>query len=86
MSEVDVDRLREVFLESFSDGAAVPEVGASVSVWCEGEELVTLFGGTVEKEGAAWTAETMVPVYSATKAPAAATLLMCSDFCGNDEP
>jgi CubicO group peptidase (beta-lactamase class C family) len=52
------------------------ELGASVSVWRDGRELLSLGEGWCEREKVRrWTAETLVPVYSATKGPAAATLL-----------
>lgn len=53
------------------------EVGAALSVWKKGEEILHLHGGTLTKDsGPAWTPDTLVPVYSATKGPAALTLLM----------
>ncbi len=52
------------------------ELGASVSIWKNGEEIVSLSGGFCEREKLRkWGADTLVPVYSATKGPAAATLL-----------
>ncbi len=52
------------------------ELGASVSVWQHGEEILNLAHGWCEKEKQrAWTSETLVPVYSATKGPASAVLL-----------
>ncbi len=59
------------------------ELGASVSVWWRGEELLAAGEGWCEKERArAWSRETLVPVYSATKGPAAATLLLALDERG----
>jgi len=53
------------------------EVGAALSVWKHGREILHLCGGTLTKDGVAlWTPETLVPVYSATKGPAALTLLL----------
>lgn len=53
------------------------ELGASLSVWKDGEELMNIGAGWCEREQVRpWTVDTMVPVYSATKGPAAATLLM----------
>ncbi len=52
------------------------ELGASVSVWKNGEEVASLSGGFRERERESdWTDDTLIPVYSATKGPAAATLL-----------
>lgn len=59
------------------------ELGASVSVWWRGEEVLSVGEGWCEKERERrWTRDTLVPVYSATKAPAAATLLMTLDARG----
>ena len=59
------------------------ELGASISVWWRGDELLSAGEGWCEKEKRrAWTAGTLVPVYSATKGPAAATLLMLLDARG----
>lgn len=64
----------EVFLENF---ATRGEVGASISVWRHGREILSLAGGaTAKSSGGAWTADTPVPVWSATKGPAAFTLLL----------
>ena len=53
------------------------EVGAALSVWQHGEEILHLSGGTLTKDGpASWLAETLAPVWSATKGPAALTLLL----------
>jgi CubicO group peptidase (beta-lactamase class C family) len=52
------------------------EVGASLSIWWNGVELLSLADGWCEKERERrWSDATLVPVYSATKGPAAATLL-----------
>ena len=56
------------------------ELGASVSVWQDGQEVLSLARGWCEREQVRpWTAETLVPVYSASKVPAAATLLLVLD-------
>ena len=48
------------------------EVGAAVSVWKDGVEVLSLAGGTTTREGTErWTVETLVPVWSATKGMAA---------------
>lgn len=63
-----------VFRENF---ATRGEIGASLSVWRQGREILNLAGGTTAKNGdQAWTADTPVPVWSATKGPAAFTLLL----------
>lgn len=63
----------EVFERNFRERG---EIGASVSVWWNGIELLSEAAGWCEKEQERpWTKDTLVPVYSATKGPAAATLL-----------
>lgn len=78
-----MDGLENFFRENFSHRG---EVGASVSVWKDGEEIVSLTDGWCEREKIRkWDERTMVPVYSATKAPAAATLLHILSRKGLDE-
>ncbi len=68
-----MDELRKYFDENFS---LRNELGAGVSVWQNGEEILSLADGFCERERRrAWTKNTIIPVYSATKGPAAATLL-----------
>jgi CubicO group peptidase (beta-lactamase class C family) len=63
----------EVFERNFRERG---ELGASVSIWWNGIELLSAGQGWCEKERERpWTESTLVPVYSATKGPAAATLL-----------
>ena len=70
----------EVFERNFRERG---EIGASVSVWWNGVELLSSGQGWCEKEHERpWTADTLVPVYSATKGPAAASLLMALDENG----
>jgi len=48
------------------------ELGAAVSVWHQGREVLSLAGGTMDREGRQpWTVETLVPVWSSTKGMAA---------------
>jgi CubicO group peptidase (beta-lactamase class C family) len=62
------------------------ELGASVSVWWRGSELLNEGAGWCEREKRRpWTGNTLVPVYSATKGPAAATLLLALARRGLDE-
>lgn len=73
----------EVFERNFRDRG---ELGASVSIWWAGEEVLSLADGWCEREKQRpWTADTLVPVYSATKVPSAATLLMVLERHGMDE-
>ena len=67
-------RLQEAFDGNFAEGG---EMGASVSVWQHGVEVANLSQGWCEREEVRpWTGETLVPVYSASKGPAAATFLL----------
>ncbi len=76
-------RVVEVFERNFRDRG---ELGASVSIWWEGAELLSLGHGWCERERArVWTRETLVPVYSATKVPAAAALLLALESRGLGE-
>ena len=56
------------------------ELGASVSVWLGEHEVVHFAEGCANRERTKpWTAETLVPVWSATKGPAALTCLLALD-------
>jgi CubicO group peptidase (beta-lactamase class C family) len=73
----------DVFERNFRDRG---ELGASISIWWDGSELLSHGHGWCEREKTRpWTAETLVPVYSATKVPAAATLLMALEAHGLNE-
>ena len=53
------------------------EVGAAVSIWQHGREILSLQGGTLQTDGSsAWKIDTLVPVWSATKGPAAVSCLL----------
>ncbi len=69
--------LRQAFEANLRDGL---EIGGSVSVWCRGRELITLCGGEVCPDSP-WQQDTLVPVYSATKAASAACLLQALYNC-----
>jgi len=78
-----LEDLRAVFEENFRERG---ELGASVCVWWRGEEVLALDRGWRDREcRVAWTPDTLVPVYSATKAPAAASLLHALESRGLDE-
>lgn len=73
----------EVFERNFRDR---DELGASVSIWWDGAELLSHGHGWCEREKTReWTNRTLVPVYSATKVPAAATLLLALHSRGLNE-
>ena len=68
-----LEHLRSTFAENFIHRG---ELGASLVVWQNGEELLSLADGwTSRSKAQAWSEFTLVPVYSATKGPSAATLL-----------
>ena len=65
--------LEEYFRKNFTDRG---ELGAAVSVWQSGQEILGISDGWRSRDQIhAWDKRTLVPVYSATKAPASATLL-----------
>lgn len=73
----------DVFERNFRDRG---ELGASISVWWNGVELLSHGHGWCEREmERPWTSDTLVPVYSATKVPAAASLLLALAENGMDE-
>ena len=70
----------EVFERNFRDR---DELGASISIWWDGVELISEGRGWCERERLReWTDRTLVPVYSATKVPAAASLLLALEGKG----
>lgn len=69
--------LQDIFAQH---APAVAEAGCSVSVWQHGQELCTLCAGSA-RPGVAWQAHTLVPIFSATKAAAAACLLQALYDC-----
>ncbi|HSJ02821.1 MAG TPA: serine hydrolase domain-containing protein, partial [Verrucomicrobium sp.] len=74
------EALRPIFERNFLERG---EIGASVSVFLDGQELANLSGGFCEKEKLhPWTAETLVPIWSATKGVAAVTCLAVLDEAG----
>lgn len=76
-------RVIEVFERNFRDRG---ELGASISIWQDGTELLSHGHGWCERERQrVWNCETMVPVYSATKVPSAATLLLALAVRGLNE-
>ena len=67
------DRLEPLFRDNF---ASRGELGAAVSVWQNGEEIVALEGGFREaRREHPWTADTIVLIWSATKGLGSACLL-----------
>ena len=73
----------EVFESNFR---RYDEIGASISIWWQGNELLCHASGWCEKEQLRpWTERTLIPVYSATKVSSAATLLLALANHGMDE-
>lgn len=74
LSSNALNALVAVFESNFRDRG---ELGASVSVWQNGHEILSLGHGWCERERERqWNTGTMAPVYSATKVPAATCLLL----------
>lgn len=69
--------LHQAFALNFQVGL---DCGGAVSVWQRGQELCSLCGGDA-KMGLPWQADTLVPIYSATKTAAAACLLQALYDC-----
>ena len=77
---INREKVTELFEKNFTEHG---ELGASLSVWQKGEPVLQLSKGWCDKEQLkVWGRETMVPVYSATKGPASAVLLMLLDENG----
>lgn len=71
---ISLDSIEFHFRENFEKRG---ELGASVSVWKDGEEVLSLADGwTARDANEKWTTRTLVPVWSATKGPAAITTLL----------
>jgi CubicO group peptidase (beta-lactamase class C family) len=68
--------VREAFRKNFEQGL---ELGASFSAVVEGETVVDLWAGDRNERGEAWEEDTIVNVYSTTKAMAALSTLMLVD-------
>ncbi len=72
--------LEESFRRNFEERG---ELGASVSVWKDGVEILTLAHGWRDPQHLLpWTADTLAPVWSATKGPAAITFLLALEEAG----
>lgn len=67
--------LAPIFEENFSKRG---EIGASLSVWRDGIEIVNLAGGLRDRETKQpWDARTLALIYSGTKGPSSACVLKC---------
>jgi len=80
VSPAQLGEVVECFERNFRERG---ELGASVSVWWNGVEILNEAQGWREKtRNRPWTSDTLVPVYSATKGPAASTLLLALESRG----
>ncbi|MGJ8676011.1 MAG: serine hydrolase domain-containing protein [Akkermansiaceae bacterium] len=71
---MNLNELQRAFEKNFTQRG---ELGASVSVWRHGEEILSLAQGWCEREKQRpWNKDTLVPFYSTTKGLAAATMLL----------
>jgi CubicO group peptidase (beta-lactamase class C family) len=70
---MSLERIADLFAENFTQFG---ELGASVCVWRDGAEVLSLAAGWKDRpQTQPWDAGTMVLVWSATKGPAAASVL-----------
>ncbi len=77
---IDEANIADVFERNFRERG---ELGASCSVWKDGQEVVSLASGSCDREqNRPWTMDTLIPVWSATKGPAAATCLLACHLGG----
>lgn len=82
VSAATLGEVESIFEDNFAQGR---ELGASVSVWWRGQEVLHLAHGYADRDKArTWQMNTLVPVYSATKAPASAALLLALERHGLD--
>jgi CubicO group peptidase (beta-lactamase class C family) len=73
----DLDAVRRAFTANFT---ASDELGAGVSVWRDGVEILSLAGGHRDRVGSLpWKETTLAPVFSATKVPTAVCTLLALD-------
>lgn len=75
---MSLERIADLFAENFTQFG---ELGASLCIWRDGAEVLSLAGGWKDRaKTEPWDAGTMVLVWSATKGPAAASVLhACQD-------
>lgn len=74
LSSSVIEAVTHRFEENFRERG---EMGASVSIWKSGVEALSLSHGHANRERTrTWTHDTLVPVWSATKGPAAVACLM----------
>jgi CubicO group peptidase (beta-lactamase class C family) len=75
--------IKSIEKEFYRNFAEYGELGASLSVWRDGELAIDLSHGWRDKSHQSpWDAQSIVPIYSATKGPAVSVLLMLLDENG----
>lgn len=75
-----LEPVREAFAANFERTGDYAEVGAALCVYRQGEKVVDLWGGFADAAGTRpWTADTLVNVWSTTKAAAAVAVARCVD-------
>ena len=80
MPALNVTRIQSAFEANFSDGR---ETGASLSVWQDGQEILSLCGGFRDAaRQVPWRQDTLVLIWSATKGMASACTLHALDSAG----
>ncbi|MEM6911846.1 MAG: serine hydrolase domain-containing protein [Verrucomicrobiota bacterium] len=79
-SEAQLEAVKEAFEDNFTQRR---ELGASLSIWKQGREVLSLHQGWCEREQERpWTEETLAVVWSSTKGPASACVLRALDESG----
>jgi CubicO group peptidase (beta-lactamase class C family) len=79
---MDLQGLIDLFAENFEQSG---ELGASVSIRSDGQEILNLAGGFIDREKTCpWTNKTLVLIWSATKALASACLIHAASEHGID--
>ena len=68
--------VRDVLAANLDKGA---DVGASVAVVHEGEQVVDIWGGTIDDAGTPWAEDTIINVWSTTKTMTALCALVLAD-------
>ena len=77
---ISPEKIPPRFHENFTSGK---ELGAAVSVWQGEEEVLSLAEGwTTKNQEKPWEPDTLVPIWSATKGPAALTVLLALHDAG----
>ncbi|MDB9741962.1 beta-lactamase family protein [Akkermansiaceae bacterium] len=83
ITEEKLANVSRAFYENFEQRG---EIGASLSIWKDGEEILNLADGWKDKthktQTQKWNSDTLIPVYSATKGPASATFLKVIENAG----